>query len=108
MNILQAFIIGIIEGITEFLPISSTAHITLTGELLNIAPDDFFKSFMVIIQLGALLPVLFYYLYKYRLNFAVHSRIFTAFIPTAIIGFLLYKIIKNILLGNIAITYGHY
>lgn len=101
MSIFEAILLGIIEGFTEFLPISSTAHITLASSALGIPETDFLKTFMIAVQLGAILPVAFIYFRKYRSNKAVHSRVLTAFLPTAVIGFLLYKIIKNIFLGNI-------
>jgi len=101
MSILEAIILGIIEGFTEFLPISSTAHITLASSVLGIAETDFLKTFMIAIQLGAILPVAFLYFKKYRWNTAVHSRVFAAFLPTALIGFGLYSIVKGYFLGNI-------
>ncbi|KKW19132.1 MAG: Undecaprenyl-diphosphatase [Parcubacteria group bacterium GW2011_GWF2_50_9] len=58
MDILHSIIIGIVEGITEFLPISSTAHMVLAAKVLNIAQSDFVKSFEIIIQFGAILSVL--------------------------------------------------
>lgn len=100
MNTLQAIILGIVEGITEFLPISSTAHLEFTAQLLHVPETDFLKSFTIIIQLGAILPVLWLYLKKYAFNWAVHTRVLIAFLPTGVIGFLLYKIVKQYFLGN--------
>lgn len=101
MSTIDAIILGIIEGFTEFLPISSTAHITLASSALGIPESDFLKTFMIAVQLGAILPVAYIYFNKYRNDVTVHSRILTAFLPTALIGFALYKVIKNVFLGNI-------
>ncbi len=101
MTILHTIFLGIIEGFTEFLPVSSTAHLTLAGSILNIPDDAFFKSFIIFIQLGAIIPVLYLYLRKHGRNMEVHKRVAAGFIPTAIIGFVLYKLIKQYFIGNI-------
>jgi len=108
MTALQAIILGIIEGVTEFLPISSTGHLILVSKLFGIADSDFTKSFEIIIQFGAILAVVALYWKKifYWKNPSLSSgptvwkKVLTAFLPTAIIGFLLYKILKNYLLSN--------
>jgi len=94
---------GIVEGFTEFLPISSTAHLILTAKLLKIPQSDFVKSFEIIIQLGAVLAVLWYYRKTIFSNLEFYKKIFAAFLPTAILGFIFYKIVKNILLDEVAI-----
>jgi undecaprenyl-diphosphatase len=105
MTIIESLILGIIEGITEFLPISSTGHLILTTKILDIPQSDFVKSFEIIIQLGAILAVVFLYRKKiWPFDFKLWSRVFVSFIPTAIIGFVLYKLIKSVLLGNAWIT----
>jgi len=104
MDYLHAIILSIIEGITEFLPISSTGHMVLASKLLSIVQTDFVKSFEIIIQLGAIFAIIFLYWKTITKNLDVWKKIITAFIPTAIIGFLLFKIIKNYLLGNSLIT----
>ena len=100
MNILHAVILSIIEGITEFLPISSTGHMILASTLLKIQETDFVKSFQIIIQFGAIFAVLLLYWKKLLTNKETFIRVLVAFIPTAIVGLVLYKFIKDILLGN--------
>jgi len=100
MNYLDAVLLGIIEGITEFLPVSSTGHLILAGSILNIPSTEFLKSFEIIIQLGAILAVLFLYGKVLLKNFELIKKVMVAFIPTAIIGLSFYKIIKTYLLGN--------
>ena len=104
MDFLQAIILSIVEGLTEFLPISSTGHLVLASKLLNIMQTDFVKSFEIIIQLGAIFAIIFLYWQTIIKNKEVWKRIIIAFIPTAIIGFFLYKIIKTFLIGNPTVT----
>jgi undecaprenyl-diphosphatase len=99
MTILHSIILGIIEGITEFLPISSTGHLILTAQLLKIGESDFVKSFEIIIQLGAILSVVVLY-WKTLWRWEMLKKLFVAFLPTAVIGLVLYKIVKTYLLGN--------
>lgn len=101
MNIIHTIIISIIEGITEFLPISSTAHMDIARALLSIPSSDFIKSFEIIIQLGAIMAVVVLYAKKVFSSWIYIRNLIIAFIPTGIIGFLLYKIIKSFLLGNV-------
>lgn len=68
MNFLQAIILGVIEGVTEFLPISSTAHLIIVNRLLAIPITDFVKSFDIIIQLGAILAVVTLYIRRLLLD----------------------------------------
>lgn len=100
MDIIHAVIISIVEGITEFLPISSTGHMILTFDLLGIPETDFTKSFEIIIQLGAILAVVFLYLKKLVRERGIWKNIIIAFLPTGITGILFYKIVKKYLLGN--------
>lgn len=104
MSHFHTIIIGIVEGITEFLPISSTAHMDITRHLLGIPPSDFIKSFEITIQLGAILAVVVFYFKKLINSFHLIKNIIIAFIPTGVIGFLLYKIIKGFLLGNVLLA----
>lgn len=103
MDIFQSIIIGIIEGITEFLPISSTAHMVLAAKVMNISQTDFVKSFEIVIQFGAILSVVALYWKKFILDMESLKRVLAAFIPTALIGFVLYKLIKSFLIENLAV-----
>jgi undecaprenyl-diphosphatase len=104
MNFLQAIVLSVVEGLTEFLPISSTGHMVLVSKLLNIMQSDFVKSFEIIIQLGSIFAVIFLYWNLISKNLKVWKKIITAFIPTGVIGFVLYKMIKSFLLGNSLVT----
>lgn len=104
MTIIHIILFGIVEGITEFLPISSTAHIDITRALFSIPADSFIKSFEIVIQLGAIFAVIALYGKKILTSVKYIRNLIIAFIPTGIIGFLLYKIIKTFLLGNTLIA----
>ena len=96
MNLFNALVLGVVEGITEFLPISSTAHLIITSKLLNIPATEFQKFFEVFIQSGAILAVVFVYWKIILKNRNFLLNIILSFIPTAIVGLLLHKIIKNV------------
>ncbi len=104
MNYLQALILSIVEGICEFLPISSTGHLNLTATLLHIQKTEFFKSFEIFIQLGAIAAVIFLYWKVILQNKQAWKKILAGFIPTALVGLILYKFVKHYLLGNDAVT----
>jgi undecaprenyl-diphosphatase len=103
MDLLQAILLGIIEGATEFLPVSSTGHLILAGELMRIPSTDFYKSFEIVIQLGAILAVVVLY-FRSFLDIEVVKRIVVAFIPTGIIGLAFYHVVKTYLLGNAVVV----
>jgi undecaprenyl-diphosphatase len=96
MNLIHSVILGIVEGLTEFLPISSTAHLIITSKLLNIPQSEFQTFFEVFIQSGAILAVLVIYWKKILKNKNLMINIILSFIPTAVVGFLLHKIIKGV------------
>ncbi len=104
MNLFQAFILSIVEGLTEFLPVSSTGHLILTSELLGIPESNFLKTFQIVIQLGAILAVVTLYSRKLLTSWNLIKKLIVAFIPTAVVGFTLYPLIKEVLLGSSAIT----
>jgi len=99
-NFLEVIILGIVEGITEFLPISSTAHLILTADILKLTQTEFLKSFEIIIQFGAILAVVVLY-WKTLWKMEVIKKLVVAFIPTGILGLIFYRIIKTYLLGNV-------
>lgn len=95
MNIIHAAILGVVEGLTEFLPISSTAHMIMASRLMGLQQTEFLKFFEVFIQIGAIFAVVFLYFKKF-FDLKLIKQLLFSFIPTATIGFLLYKVIKNI------------
>ncbi|MFC1626718.1 undecaprenyl-diphosphatase UppP [Patescibacteria group bacterium] len=97
MNILTIILLSIIEGITEFLPISSTGHLILTSTLLKIAHNDITKHFEIFIQLGAISAVILYY-WNYLLKHKnLWKTILIGFLPVACVGFVYYEYITAIL-----------
>lgn len=106
LNFLTAIILGLVEGITEFLPISSTGHLIITSQLLNLNNSEFLKSFEVIIQLGAILAVIakeYKYLFFWQF-WDLWKNVIITFIPTAVIGLIFYSFIKKYLLGNLLVV----
>lgn len=97
MSWLQAIIIAIVEGITEFLPISSTGHMIITEALLGMNIDDFTKAFTVNIQFGAILSVVILYWKRFLQSWTFYQKLFIAFLPAAIIGFLAGDLIDSLL-----------
>lgn len=103
MNIFDASFLGVVEGLTEFLPISSTAHLILASKALSIDQSNFVKTFEIAIQFGAILSVVYFYWKDLFSKWMLYPKILSAFIPTSIIGFLLYKIIKDVFFESYAL-----
>lgn len=103
MQWFEALILGAVEGITEFLPISSTAHLMLAAEALGLSQTDFVKTFEIAVQCGAILAVAVLY-WRSFINQETLTTLAVAFIPTGIVGFLLYPFIKQSLVGNITVA----
>lgn len=101
MTIIQAIILGLVEGISEFLPISSTAHLILSAKLLKIPSTDFLSSFLISIQLGAILSVAVLYAKTIWKKPIIILKIAAAFIPTAIIGLASYQLVKHFLFESL-------
>jgi undecaprenyl-diphosphatase len=110
MGWFDAIILAIIEGITEFLPISSTGHMILGEEILNIEKNAFENLFLVSIQFGAILSVVILYWKKFLQSFNFYVKLFIAFIPAAIFGFFLNdfidKLLDNVLVVAISLFVG--
>jgi len=88
MTLFEIIIIAIVEGLTEFLPVSSTGHMILTQAVLGVESTDFTKMFIVNIQFGAILSVVVLYWKRFFQNIRFYLKLLVAFIPAAVIGFL--------------------
>lgn len=95
MDFIHAVILGIAEGLTEFLPISSTGHMILLSNLIGLEQSDFLKTFEVAIQLGSILAVLVLFFKKLTHHFEIWLKLLAGFIPTGLLGLTLYPLIKN-------------
>lgn len=100
MNFFQTLVLGVVEGITEFLPVSSTFHLIMASRMFGVQTSEFMKLFEVFIQSGAILAVVVLYMREVRNDVRLMKRLFVSFVPTAIVGFVLYKIIKNVFFEN--------
>ncbi|MDD2451090.1 MAG: undecaprenyl-diphosphate phosphatase [Sulfurovum sp.] len=97
MDIIQAIIIGIIEGFTEFLPISSTGHMIVASKFLGVSQNHLIKAYEVIIQFAAIMAVLL--LYREKISFkkiSLWQKLFIAFLPLAVVGFIFKDLIKTL------------
>ena len=99
MDYLTAIILAIVEGITEFLPVSSTGHTILAATILNVPQSPFVKSFELVLEFGSILAVVALY-WRLFLQIDVLKRLIVAFIPTGIVGLLIYRFFKDVLFGN--------
>ncbi|QOZ22315.1 MULTISPECIES: undecaprenyl-diphosphate phosphatase [Bradyrhizobium] len=106
-DMLRAVILGIVEGVTEFLPVSSTGHLLLAERFFNLGEGDFWKSFAILIQLGAILAILALYFVKlWRVALGMFTNpddrrfvigVLVAFLPAVVIGLIAGKYIKEFL-----------
>lgn len=99
MNYVEAMLLGLVEGFTEFLPISSTGHLILVSSLLGIDQTEFVKTFEIAIQLGAILAVVALY-WRDLIRIEIIKKLIVGFLPTGIIGFSVYAVAKQYLIGN--------
>src|ERR671923_2148060 len=103
-DLLQALILGVVEGLTEFLPISSTGHLILASDLLG-ATDERWKVFNIVIQTGAMAAVLWEYRARFfRVDFALYRNLVVAFIPAAVLGLAFSKYIKAYLFHAVPVA----
>src|SRR6478735_5721462 len=105
MSIFEAIILAIVEGLTEFLPVSSTGHMIIASSLMGIASNPFTKTFTVAIQLGAILSVIILYWNRFFQSWNFYFKLAVAFIPAAILGFLLNDFIDSLLERVDAVAY---
>jgi undecaprenyl-diphosphatase len=101
MTVFESIIIAIVQGITEYLPVSSTGHMIITESLLGMEQTPFLKTFTVAIQLGSILAVLVLYWKRFFQSLKFYYKLFIAFIPAAVIGFFFKDFIEEKLLGNV-------
>src|SRR5499427_3270481 len=103
-DLLKALVLGVVEGVTEFLPISSTGHLILAGELLD-AADERWKVFNIVIQTGAMLAVVWEYRARFfKVDVQLYRNLIVAFIPAAVLGLLFSKYIKAYLFHSVPVA----
>lgn len=99
-----ALILGIIEGLTEFLPVSSTGHMILGAEILRLEINDFWRSFFIVIQLGSILAVVFIFKDKLTRKIDIWLKLAVGFLPAGGVGFIAYKFLKELFNGYTVAT----
>jgi undecaprenyl-diphosphatase len=104
MNTLQALLLAFIEGITEFLPVSSTGHMIIASSFFGIEHDEFTKLFTIVIQLGAILSVVVLYFKRFFQSLAFYFKLLVAFIPAVVFGLLFSKKIDALLENPITVA----
>jgi undecaprenyl-diphosphatase len=104
MDILQTIILSLVEGITEFLPVSSTGHMILASSIMDISDRAFVKTFEIAIQLGAIAAIVMLYYKRFIQGIDIYIKLFIAFLPTAAVGFLAYKTIKTYLCNPLGVS----
>lgn len=97
MDTFQAFVLAVIEGLTEFLPVSSTGHLIIASSFFGIASDDFTKLFTIVIQLGTILSVVVLYFKRFFQSMDFYYKLFVAFLPAVVLGLLLNDVIDSLL-----------
>lgn len=100
MEFTQALILAVVEGLTEYLPVSSTGHIILSSWWMGIHQDPFVKDYTVMVQFGAIMAVLVLYWRRFLLNFKIYPHVIVGFLPAAVLGLSVKDHIDQ-LLGNI-------
>ena len=104
MTIIQAILLAIIEGITEFLPVSSTGHMIIASSFFGIAKDDFTKLFTIVIQLGAILSVVVLYFKRFFQTLDFYFKLLAAFVPAVVLGVLLNDYIDALLENPVTVA----
>lgn len=104
MQIFDAIILGIVEGLTEFLPVSSTGHLILVADILGIPVTNFLTLFQVVIQLGAILAVVSLYGKKFLLDWTMNRKLLLALLPSLFVGTLFYPFIKSLFASPLTVV----
>ena len=104
MDIIEAIVLAIIEGITEYLPVSSTGHMIITSSFFGIAQEEFTKLFTIVIQLGTILSVVVLYFKRFFQSIDFYLKLLVAFIPAVILGLLLSDVIDSLLESPITVA----
>ncbi len=104
MDYLQAIILAIIEGITEYLPVSSTGHMIIASSFFGIAHEDFTKLFTIVIQLGTILSVVVLYFKRFFQTMDFYYKLLVAFIPAVVLGLLLSDVIDSLLENPVTVA----
>jgi undecaprenyl-diphosphatase len=104
MNYIEAIILAIIEGITEFLPVSSTGHMIIASSFFGIAQEDFTKLFTIVIQLGTIMSVVVLYFKRFFQSVDFYFKLFVAFIPAVVLGLILSDKIDSLLENPITVA----
>jgi undecaprenyl-diphosphatase len=100
MTMLQAIILGVVEGVTEFLPVSSTAHLVLAAKAIGVTQTEFAKTFEIAVQSGAIAAVILLYGKRLLTDKQTVLKVIAAFLPTAVIGLLAHSIVKHVFLES--------
>lgn len=103
MTIIQGLILAVIEGLTEYLPVSSTGHIILGSWVMGIGGESFVKDYTIMVQFGAIFAVVVLYWRKFLLNKKLYPAVFVAFLPAAVVGLLVKKKI-DLLLDSVIVV----
>ena len=104
MNYIEAIILAVIEGITEFLPVSSTGHMIVASSFFGIAHEDFTKLFTIVIQLGTIMSVIVLYFKRFFQSLDFYFKLFVAFLPAVILGLLFSDSIDSLLENRITVA----
>ena len=105
LDLYSAFILGVVEGITEFLPVSSTAHLILTSEFLQLKENNFLTSFNIIIQVAPIFSVIYIYWERIIFSKQLWFKLAVSFFPTGVVGFLFHKQIEELFSTSSAIIF---
>lgn len=104
MDTFQAIVLAVIEGLTEYLPVSSTGHMIIVSSIFGIAQEDFTKLFTIVIQLGTILSVVVLYFKRFFQSLDFYYKLFVAFLPAVVLGLLFSDVIDELLESPITVA----